>query len=286
MSAATTRATTLQSIPLATARRIVLAAQGFHAPAPAGTPDRRHLRRVLRATGLLQIDSVNVLVRAHEIPAFSRLGPYPRETLRDMAWGPSRASMLPTHRGRKRELLEYWGHMASLLPFDAYPLLRWRMARARDEAWGGLVRIAEEEPSYVEAVRAEVGANGPLAASEFPDNRRRRGAAGELDPSGRWWSRSAAKQALEFLFWAGEVACAGRTASFERLYDLPDRVLPADALDAPVPSEHEANGRCSCAPAAAWGWAPRATSRTTTGCRSARRGPGWPNWWRRGRSSP
>jgi uncharacterized protein YcaQ len=207
------------SLSLAEARRIVLAAQGFATPRPAGTPDRRHLRRVLRATDLLQIDSVNVLVRAHEMPAFSRLGPYPRATLSDLAWGPG------------RELFEYWGHVASLLPFEVHPLLRWRMARALQDAWGGMVRLAEEQPSYLETVLAEVSACGPVAASEFPDDRRR---------AGRWWSRSAAKQALEFLFWSGEVTCAGRTASFERLYDLPARVLPAEVLAAPTPPEREA----------------------------------------------
>lgn len=207
-------------VSLAAARRIVLAAQGFATPRPNGTVDRRHLRRVLRHIGLLQIDSVNVLVRAHELPAFSRIGPYPRATLQRIAWG------------QDRELFEYWGHEASLLPFNVHPLLRWRMARAQDEAWGGLRRIAREQPSYVEAVLAEVRLRGPIKASDLPDNRERRG---------RWWSRSAAKQALEFLFWSGAVTAAGRTAGFERRYDLPERVLPKEVLDAPTPEKDEAH---------------------------------------------
>jgi hypothetical protein len=213
------------TLSLASARRIALAAQGFATPRPRVAPDRRHLRRVLRTTGLLQIDSVNVLVRAHEMPAFSRLGPYPRGVLTGMAWGRDRAC-------RDRELFEYWGHAASLLPFDAQPLMRWRMARAHHDAWGGMVRIARDRPRFVASVLAEVEARGPLKASDLHDDRGRRG---------RWWSRSAAKQALEYLFWAGELTSAGRATSFERIYDLPERVLPKAVLDAPTPDEAEAH---------------------------------------------
>jgi uncharacterized protein YcaQ len=202
------------ALSLAAARRIALAAQGFATPRPGGAIDRRHLRRVLASTGLLQIDSVNVVARAHYLPAFSRLGPYPRAVLDRMSWG------------RDRELFEYWGHEASLLPLHTQPLLRWRMARAHHEAWGGMVRLAREQPAYVEAVLAVVRTRGPIRASDLPDDRSHRG---------RWWSRSAAKHALEFLFWSGQVTVAGRTASFERSYDLPERVLPQAVLDAPTP---------------------------------------------------
>src|SRR3984893_15833118 len=111
-------------LSLAEARRIALAAQGFADRRPAGVPDRRALRRVLGRTGLFQIDSVNVLVRAHYLPAFSRLGPYPTDAL----------GRLSTRR--PRELFEYWGHEASLLPVETQPLLRWRMAQAHAQAWG------------------------------------------------------------------------------------------------------------------------------------------------------
>ncbi|MGH8901729.1 MAG: winged helix-turn-helix domain-containing protein [Egibacteraceae bacterium] len=210
------------ALSLAAARRIVLAAQGFATPRPKGVVDRRHLRRVLRHTGLLQIDSVNVVTRAHYVPAFSRLGPYPRAALDRMAWGS------PV---RNRELFEYWGHEASLLPVDAHSLLRWRMARAGHEAWGWMVRLAREQPAYVQSVLGEVCARGPIRACELPDDRVERG---------RWWNRSAAKHALEFLFWSGEVTATARTASFERVYDLPERVLPKSVLDAPTPTEEAA----------------------------------------------
>jgi uncharacterized protein len=169
--------------------------------------------------GLLQIDSVNVLVRSHYLPLFSRLGPYPTALLERAAY---RAP---------RDLFEYWGHEASLLPVAAHPLLRWRMERAANEAWGGMRRIQRERPGYVEAVLEQVRTEGPIAASEFESDRPRR--------SGPWWDWHDAKRALEWLFWSGRVTAAGRRG-FERLYDLPERVLPAAVLDTPPLAEPDA----------------------------------------------
>ncbi|TDB71923.1 winged helix-turn-helix domain-containing protein [Micromonospora sp. KC723] len=210
-----------ESLSLAQARRVALAAQGFADPPPAGAPTRRHLRRVLDRVGLIQMDSVNVLRRAHYLPLYSRLGPYPTTLLDGAAYR------------HPRELFEYWGHEASLVPVRLHAALRWRMARARDEAWGWMRRVAREQPELVAWVRDEVAARGPLTAAEIEHDAPRE--------TGNWgWNWSAVKRALEYLFWAGEVTAAERTLSFARRYDLPERVLPAAALNAPTPADAEA----------------------------------------------
>jgi uncharacterized protein YcaQ len=183
-------------------------------------PDRRALRRVLARVAVVQIDSVNVLVRSHYLPLFSRLGPYPVAVLERAAY---RAP---------RDLFEYWGHEASLLPVEMHPLLRWRMLRAANEAWGVVRRIERERPGYVEAVLEEVRARGPVGAGALEDGVRPR-------RSGPWWDWHDAKRALEWLFWSGRVTSAGRRG-FERLYDLPERVLPAAVVQAPTPVEADA----------------------------------------------
>ncbi len=219
--AALPRRVTANALSLAQARRIALAAQGFTDARPTGTPTMRHLRRVLGRIGLLQVDSVNVLQRAHYLPLFSRLGAYPTALL-DRA-----AAAAP------RELFEYWGHEASLLPVALQPYLRWRMARWRDQAWGGIRRIAEERPELIAWVLAEVREKGPVAAAEIEEDVPRR--------TENWgWNWSDTKQALEWLFFSGQITAARRTNSFARLYDLPERVLPAQVVNAPTPTEAEA----------------------------------------------
>jgi uncharacterized protein len=208
------------SLTLPAARRIALAAQAFGEPRP-DTPRPLHLRRTLDRLGLFQIDSVSVLTRAHYLPAFSRLGGYDRAWLDEAAWGPL----------RRRRVWEYWAHEASLLPLELHPLLRWRMARAdRGEAgWTGLRAFAAERRAEAMAVLARLRDEGPLTASELE-----RGRTG-------WWAWSDAKRALEWLFWAGHVTTRTRRASSERVYDLPERVLPADILALPTPPEADAH---------------------------------------------
>jgi uncharacterized protein len=202
----------------AQARRVALAAQGFTDPAPTGTVTRRHLRRVLSRTGLLQIDSVNVLQRAHYLPVFSRLGPY------------STALLDRTAYQTPRDLFEYWGHAASLLPVELYPLMRWRMARRHD--WGGVAKMWHQQRPLVEWVLDEVAAKGPLTAGAIEGDFPRR--------TDEWgWNWSDVKTALELLFWRGDVLVSGRTNGFARLYDIPERVLPRHVLDAPTPTEEE-----------------------------------------------
>jgi hypothetical protein len=207
------------SLPLA--RRIALAAQDFGAERPHCVT-ARDLRRTVGRLGLHQIDSVNVLVRAHYLPAFSRLGAYDRGLLDRAAWGPK----------RERRLFEYWAHEASLLPLEMHPLLRWRMARAErgEIGWGSLKAFAGERRAEAEAVLGRIRAEGPLAASDFEEGRGK----------GGWWQWGETKRALEWLFWAGLVTTATRRPSFERLYDLSERVIPAAVLDLPTPAETDA----------------------------------------------
>jgi uncharacterized protein YcaQ len=206
----------------AEARRIVLAAQGFAEPPLDRPVDTRALRsRVLDRVGLIQIDSVNVLQRAHYLPAFSRLGPYDTDLLDKLS-----------HYAPRR-LFEYWGHEASLIPVALQPHLRWRMRRAHDDAWGGMRRIARDRPELVAAVLDDLRARGPLTAAQLAHLDEPRGRKGP------WWDWSDVKRALEFLFWSGEVTSA-RRRRFERLYDVPERVLPPAIVAAPTPDDDEA----------------------------------------------
>jgi uncharacterized protein YcaQ len=208
----------VEEIALAQARRIALAAQGFARPRPTGRVDGGHLGRVVDSLGLLQIDSVNVLSRAHYLPAYSRLGPYPRERLDQLTWGSGR-------------VFEYWAHEASFLPAELWPLFRWRMEERRGHGtWGSARGLIANRPGYIEDVLEEVRDRGPLSAREVSDAVSRKGA---------WWSWSDAKVALEALFATGDVTVSERV-NFERRYDLPERVLPAAVVEAPVPTEAEA----------------------------------------------
>ncbi|MDR6787157.1 uncharacterized protein YcaQ [Sphingomonas sp. BE138] len=209
------------TISLADARRMALKAQGFGQPRPSRVT-AAHLRRVADRTGLFQIDSVNVLARAHYLPAFSRLGDYDRSLLEGAAWG----------RTRERRFFEYWAHEASLLPLDLHPLLRWRMARAErgEIGYRALRRFAAERRGEADAVLARIAAEGPLTAAEFENGSSRSG----------WWEWSDVKHALEWLFWSGRITTATRRGSFARVYDLPERVLPPAVFAMPTPSAAEA----------------------------------------------
>ncbi|SHF35096.1 winged helix-turn-helix domain-containing protein [Streptoalloteichus hindustanus] len=200
-----------------TARRIALAAQGFAEPRPSGPPTRRHLQRALRRTKLLQLDSVNVAVRAHYAPLFSRLGAYDPGLLDEAAW---------THRAsRPRLLVEYWAHEASLVPVEDWPLLRWRMREYAARDWPHVRAAVERSPQLVDEVLTAVKDLGPIGAGGLE---RALGDAGRRG-KGTWWNRSDTKVVCEYLFAVGELTTGSRKG-FERLYDLPERVLPPDVL--------------------------------------------------------
>ncbi|HSD85896.1 MAG TPA: crosslink repair DNA glycosylase YcaQ family protein [Kofleriaceae bacterium] len=208
----------MTSLSGAEARAIVLAAQGLASPRLSSV-DRRRVRAIVDQLGVVQIDSVNVLVRSHYLPAFSRLGSYEPAHLDRLSHAAPRA------------VFEYWGHEASLLPVALHPLFRWRMARAAEHAWGRMRRIARKKPTLLADILSIVGERGPLSAGEIE--------LGEQKKRKGWWAWSEAKTAIEFLFWSGQVTSAARRG-FERLYDLPERVIPKAILARPTPSEADA----------------------------------------------
>ena len=213
------------------ARRIALAAQGFDRPRPAPwTSTARQVQRVIDTVGIVQIDSVNVVSRSHYLPFYSRLGPHD-------------SALVDRARDRApRRLVEYWAHEASLVPPSTWPLLAFRMRRARHESWGGMQSVQREHPALVDAVLAEVRRRGPVTSREL-EAALSHDLPRERDQWG--WNWSLVKNALEHLFWAGEVSSAGRNSQFERRYAVPSRVLPphlhdvAESMDA-RPSDDEA----------------------------------------------
>ena len=197
------------------ARRMALGAQGFADGRPSGRIDRRHLRRVFDRIGVIQVDSVNVLVRSQELPLFARLGPHPRTLLTDaLADG---------------ELFEYWAHMAAILPSAQHYLFRWRMAS--ESGWKMLGELRRRRPDFIDEVLERVRSRGPLSAADL---------AQRVGPKGTWWDWDDGKVALEFLFGDGHLSARRRASDFARLYDLPERILPADALAHPTPEEPDA----------------------------------------------
>ncbi len=213
-----------QKISAAAARRIALAAQGFASRRPQGATNVGHVKRAIDRLGLLQIDSVNVLARAHYLPLFSRLGNYDSEHLDDLAWG----------RKSRRGLFEFWAHEASLLPLSRQPLWRWRMDRAARNAGDGkgkLHTFRQAKAKYIAEILREVTDRGALAASELENGGPGRGA---------WWGWSDGKLALEWLFFAGHLTTATRRGTFERVYDLTERVLPASIQAMPTPAIDDA----------------------------------------------
>jgi len=213
-------------LTLPAARNIALAAQGFGAD--RSTPvTMRQVQRTIDRVAQFQIDSVSVVARAQYLPVFSRLGPYD-DGLLDRAVGRS-----------PRRLFEYWGHAASMIDVQLEPALRFRMARASDEAWPNMRSIQRDSPELVARVLAEIAKcpgtarsiKGALA-QEHP----------ESHPAGdRWgWNWSMVKSATEWLFWSGQISVATRSPQFERIFDLPERVLPPSVASTATPKVPEA----------------------------------------------
>jgi len=205
------------SLSAAQARRITLAAQGFAKPRPSARITRRHVRAVFERLGLIQIDSVNVLVRSHYLPLFSRLGPYDRALLDRFVY-------------EDREAFEYWGHEASLLESSLHPLLRWRMAG--EHRWSGMRDFAaEKEERHFDALVSAVLERGTASAGELDV---------DATKKGPWWGWGDTKRSLEHLFFVGRVGAVRRPNTFERAYCDPGSVVPPEVLVQEVPDRREA----------------------------------------------
>jgi uncharacterized protein len=197
------------------ARRFALGAQGFGEGRATGRVDVRHFRKVVDRVGLIQLDSVNVFSRTHYMPFFSRIGPYDVEALDEWLW-------------QSGEMFEYWGHEASVIPTAHHRLFRWRMDQ--NFKWKRLADLEKDHPEYLESVYAQVAERGPIRTRDLE-------APGERE-SAEMWGWSNGKVALEALFLQGRVTASDRP-NFMRMYDLPERVIPAEHLDGPQPGHDE-----------------------------------------------
>lgn len=196
----------MRTVSIDAARRLALGAQGFSTPQPTGRVDARHFRRVMNTIGLVQLDSVNVCVRSYYMPFYSRLGSYDR-------------NKLDRWLNSSGENFEYWSHEAAVLPVARYPLWRWKMQQMRP--WRRAQALMDEHPEVLDSVLKQVRDDGPLRVRDLdaPNHRN--------EP---WWGYGPGKVALELLFAEGNLT-ALRTGNFVRLYDIPERVIPAEVFE-------------------------------------------------------
>jgi uncharacterized protein len=202
-------------------RRLVISAQDYVSRVRLADAD--DVEAAIRRAMCIQLDTVTAVERSHRIAIASRAGLYPRDTVPMLL--------------REGRIIENWTHALCLVPAEDWPLYAWARARMRDGApWHG--DVTARYPGLADQVLGEIRERGPLGSKDF---------AGEADPAPHragtssevMWSWKPAKQMLDALFASGELVIAGRV-NFHRLYDLPERVLPREVLDAPVPSEDEA----------------------------------------------
>ena len=209
----------LDSLSIADARALALAAQGFDTARPKTKATQRHVDALISRLGVIQIDSVNVLVRSQELPLFSRLGNHNRNAIPKAT--------------EQQKIFEYWGHEAAHLPVEIHPLFRWKMEAARlgkAKHWG-LTSFYDDNKAFVRRMLKHVEKNGPTTSRELSTR---------TEKKGTWWDWDEAKVALEYLFLTGQLMSRGRGTDFARIYDTPERVLTPKILNAPTPSEHDA----------------------------------------------
>ena len=209
----------LDSLSIKDARALALAAQGFDSPRTKTKSTTADAVALIKKLGVIQIDSVNVLVRSQELPLFSRLGDHDRNAIPKA-----------TSQGK---IFEYWGHAAAHLPVELHPMFRFKMHAARSgrmKHWG-LTSFYAENKAFVKRILKHVEVNGSTSARELSTRTTKKSS---------WWDWDEAKTALEYLFLTGELMSCGRGSDFARVYDIPERVLPRKILQMPTPSETEA----------------------------------------------
>jgi uncharacterized protein len=206
------------SLSIAEARRVALHAQGFRGQDKSKAVAWANIAKTIDTLHLLQIDSVNVLSRSHYLPLFSRLGSYEHAMLDKRTLAP-----------KNRHVFECWAHEASFVPLRLHPLMRWRMQRALNGKgkYSGISAFNRENKAFLKDTLDFISNNGPVYAADVP---------GGGKSSGGWWGWSKGKLALETLFDQGLITAASRDG-FERLYDITERVIPAEVLSLQTPTE-------------------------------------------------
>lgn len=197
------------------ARRAALAAQGFDRRRPAAAADARHFGRVLQSVKLLQLDFVNVLIPAHYLVMWSRLGGYDRQRFEQFLYDSGRCT-------------EQWAHEASVVPVTAWPLLAHRRAAWQPSRQNPLLTMRGRE-RYLQEVLERVRTDGPVTANDIP------AAKGPARRPGDW-HRPMSRRALEYHFARGDLAVTRRLSNFQRVYDLAERAIPAEHLDRTLPA--------------------------------------------------
>ena len=209
----------LDELTIVEARSLALAAQGFDKPRSKSKSSTADAVEVIKKLGVIQIDSVNVLVRSQELPLFARLGDHDRNAINKAT--------------AQSKIFEYWGHEAAILPVEIQPLFRWKMNAARTgkiKHWG-LTSFYADNKAFVKRILKHVETNGPVTARELSTRTTKKSS---------WWDWDEAKTALEYLFLTGQLMSCGRGSDFARIYDITERVLPSKILDTPTPTENEA----------------------------------------------
>ena len=197
------------AVSIAAVRRLVVGSQGYAGRfRRAGADD---VEAAIRRLTAVQLDSISTVDRAHRLTLTARIGAYPRDTV---------PGLLRTGR-----VFEYWAHEASLLPVELWP--HFRAVMDGHGHWGTHDHALRTHADLVDPVLERIRAEGPLASRDF-----------EGQGGGGMWNWKPAKMVLEALWDKGALAIAERR-NFQRVYDLAERVIPKEWLDAPTPSEDE-----------------------------------------------